>query len=168
MRQMRAVPIASSRDVSDPRTGPGVRVRVRGWGRSRPGCSPAPVRRAAKDAALRAFGTDATVARNAKVLQEKTVVAYDGDPRPQTDVIEANRRACLRGYGRPGSISPSTSPESRWVVIARRRLTRSLVPASNQPQDGIRRRTKPAPWYRVGGDNPLLLQRLHDGVHMLV
>src|SRR5258705_3427164 len=68
------VPVIGSRDVSDPRTDPGVRVRVQRWGRSRPGCSPAPVSRAAKDAALRAFGTDATVARNPNVLQEESVV----------------------------------------------------------------------------------------------
>jgi hypothetical protein len=72
MRQMRAVPIASSRDVSDPRTGPGVRVLGPQVGSPRPGCSPTPIIRAAKDAALNASGAHALVRRNANVLQEKS------------------------------------------------------------------------------------------------
>jgi hypothetical protein len=62
------VPVTGSRDVSDPRTDPEVRAGVRGWGRSRHGCSPAPVVGAAKDAAHSGSEKDATNVRKANAL----------------------------------------------------------------------------------------------------
>ena len=78
------VPVTGGRHVSDPRTDPGVRVRGARVGSSRPGCSPAPVDHAAKDAARSSTASDATAVRNVNVLQEKPSEVRHGDRRAQT------------------------------------------------------------------------------------
>jgi hypothetical protein len=106
----RAVVITSSRDVSDPRTDPGVRVRgPRVGSLTSRLLSRAPRSRGERRRA------DSTGDRYGEYSQSKDTEGEGDGPHlvdrgPQTTVIEANRPKCLRGDGRPGSITPSTSP----------------------------------------------------------
>src|SRR3954470_22854999 len=68
----------------------------------------------------------------------------------------------------PGSSPPPHPPTVDRSTSHCPASTGSFLRARSQTQDGVRRGTKPAPWYGVGGNNPLLLQRLHDRVDMLV
>ena len=109
--------IAGSRDVSDPRTDPGARVRGLEVGSLTSRLLSGAAHSRGEGRRPASLGNMRDSCPQSKPAEGEILVGCYCDRRRQADAIAANRRACLRGDGRPGPISPSTSPDSRWVVI---------------------------------------------------
>jgi hypothetical protein len=106
-QDVHVVAITSSRRVSalEPTLGSGSGVRR--WGRSRPGCSPALVISAAKDAARSASEAHATILRKPNALQEKSseqTLAVVTLKRPLS--VRIGEHAC----GEMGALGPPPPP----------------------------------------------------------